>query len=56
MKYITHILAFVAGAVIIATAFLGYTFYKALGTVAQDHAVLVQVIDLINKSQASQQK
>lgn len=40
MKYITHITAAVAGAIIIATAFLGYTFYKALAVVSQNNATI----------------
>lgn len=42
----------VIGAIILATAFLGYTFYKEISLVAQDHSAVVQIVGLINKSQS----
>ncbi len=44
------IISFIIGMVVMATAYLGYVFYHEIGLIGQDHATLVQIVDLINKN------
>lgn len=50
-QIIINIICGIIGAVVIATAFLSYTFYKEILTVNADHATLAQIVNLINQSQ-----
>lgn len=51
MNKIHIIITAVCTIIIIATAFLGYTFYKEIQIVEQDHATVANIVQLINQNQ-----
>lgn len=44
------VFGFIAGAVVLATAFLGYTFYKQIIMNNEQQVVLQQIVNMINAS------
>lgn len=43
------IISFVAGAVLVSTAYLGFVFFKSIKAINAHEATLVEVVDFLNK-------